>query len=246
MRSILLGLLLIPSLVFAHSQGVNQQPTKNLKIKQLSDNVYQHISYKEVKPWGLVAASGLVVVNGADAHLIDTPWTTDGTKELLAWIDAKELTVKSAIVTHFHDDASGDLPLLNELKIPTYATTLTNRLLKLDNKPVSTREISGNKFTLVDGVMEVFYPGAGHTKDNVVLWLPKEKILFGGCFVKSLGSKHLGYTGDAIIADWPSSVDKVLKRYPTIERVVPGHGKVGDVSLLTHTKKLAVAAKKAK
>lgn len=246
MKSILLGLLLIPSLVFAHSQGVNPQQTKNLKITQLSDNVYQHISYKEVKPWGLVAASGLVVVNGADAHLIDTPWTTDATKELLVWIDAKELTVKSAIVTHFHDDASGDLPLLNELKIPTYATTLTNKLLKLDNKQVSTHEITNSEFTLVDGVMEAFYPGAGHTKDNVVVWLPREKMLFGGCFVKSLGSKHLGYTGDAVIAGWPSSVDKVLKRYPAIERVVPGHGKVGDVSLLTHTKKLAVTAKAAK
>ncbi|MCG7533179.1 subclass B1 metallo-beta-lactamase [Psychrobium sp. MM17-31] len=246
MKSVLLGLLLIPSLVFAYSQGVNPQQAKNIKIKQLSDNVYQHISYKEVKPWGLVAASGLVVVNGADAHLIDTPWTTDATKELLAWIDAKELTVKSATVTHFHDDASGDLPLLNELKIPTYATTLTNKLLKLDSKQVSTHEITNSEFTLIDGVMEVFYPGAGHTKDNVVVWLPKEKMLFGGCFVKSLGSKHLGYTGDAVIADWPSSVDKVLKRYPAIERVVPGHGKVGDASLLTHTKKLAVTAKTAK
>lgn len=246
MKSILLGLLLIPSLVFGHSQGVNLQQTKNLKINQLSDNVYQHISYKEVKPWGLVAASGLVVVNGTNAHLIDTPWTSDATKELLAWIDAKELTVKSAIVTHFHDDASGDLPLLNELKIPTYATTRTNKLLRLDNKQASSDEITSNAFPLVNGVIEMFYPGAGHTKDNVVVWLPKEKMLFGGCFVKSLGSKHLGYTGDAVIADWPSSVDKVLKRYPVIERVVPGHGKVGDVSLLTHTKKLAVAAKKAK
>ncbi|MGB0834111.1 MAG: subclass B1 metallo-beta-lactamase [Psychrobium sp.] len=246
MKSVLLGLLLIPSLVFAHSQGVNPQQTNNLKIKQLSDNVYQHISYKEVKPWGLVAASGLVVVNGTNAHLIDTPWTTEATKELLAWIKAKELTVKSAIVTHFHDDASGDLPLLNELKIPSYATSLTNQLLKLDNKQTSSNEITGNTFPLINGVIEVFYPGAGHTKDNVVVCLPREKMLFGGCFVKSLGSKHLGYTGDAVIADWPSSVDKVLKRYPAIERVVPGHGKVGDVSLLTHTKKLAVTEKTAK
>ena len=238
MKSIMLFMLFVPSLVFANNESINK-----LKINKLSDNVYQHISSKWVEPWGLVEASGLVVINGTEAHMIDTPWTTQATKDLLEWIEAKGLTLKSAVVTHFHEDASGDLPLLNNLKIKTYATSLTNKLLKSKQKETSSDEIVSNTFELVEGVVSVFYPGAGHTEDNIVVWLPQEKILFGGCFVKSLHAKHLGNTEDAVISEWANSIQNVINQYPGIEVVVPGHGAVGDTSLLTHTQKLALSAK---
>lgn len=223
----------------------NNEDTKEVKLKKLTDNVYQHISYKRVEQWGFIGASGLVVINGKQAHMIDTPWTTKGTEQLIEWIEAKGLILKSAVVTHFHDDASGDIPLLNDLEIKTYATTLTNKLLKLNQKEVSSDEISSNAFEFIDGIASVFYPGAGHTEDNIVVWLPNEKILFGGCFVKSLGNKHLGYTGDANISEWPNSIQQVIDRYPDVRLVVPGHGKIGDISLLTHTQALALSAKAA-
>ncbi|WDE10164.1 VMB family subclass B1 metallo-beta-lactamase [Thalassomonas haliotis] len=238
MKSIILLILLVPCLVFA-----NNESAKQLKIKKLSDNVYQHISFKRVEPWGLVEASGLVVINGAEVHMIDTPWTTQGTKELIKWIEAQGLTLKNTVVTHFHEDASGDLAFLNDLKIKTYATSLTNKRLKSNRKETSSDEISTNTFELADGVVSIFYPGAGHTEDNIVVWLPKEKILFGGCFVRSLHAKSLGNTGDAVIDEWSNSIQKVINRYPDIKLVVPGHGKVGDASLLTHTQKLALSAK---
>ena len=89
----------------------------------------------------------------------------------------------------------------------------------------------------------MFYPGAGHTQDNIVVWLPKQKILFGGCFVKSIHSKNLGNMEDASVKDWPKSIQKVINKYPNIKIVVPGHGKVGDVNLLKHTAQLALGVK---
>jgi len=238
MKSIILLILFIPCIVFANDESI-----KKLKIKKLSENVYQHISFKKVEPWGEVGVSGLVVINGTEAHMIDTPWTTQATLNLIEWIEAKGLTLKSAVVTHFHEDSSNDLPLLNDLKIKTYATSLTNKLLQLNQKETSNNEILSNTFELVDGVVSVFYPGAGHAEDNTVVWLPKEKILFGGCFVRSLHAKGLGNTEDAIISEWPNSIQKVIDRYSDIKLVVPGHGKVGDISLLTHTQKLALSVK---
>lgn len=236
MKSIILLILFFPCIVFANSGSV-----KKLKIKKLTDNVYLHISSKRVEPWGLVEASGLVVINGTEAHMIDTPWTTPATKELVDWIEAKGLTLKNTVVTHFHEDATNDLPLLNDLKVKTYATSLTNKLLKSKQKEASSEEISSSTFELIDGVINIFYPGAGHTEDNIVVWLPKEKILFGGCFVRSLSAKSLGNTEDAVISEWANSIQKVINRYPDIKLVVPGHGKVGDSSLLTHTQKLALS-----
>jgi len=211
-----------------------------LKMTKLADNVYQHVSYKMVGSYGMVGASGLVVVDGLDAHLIDTPWTVNDTKALVAWISSKNLILKGAVITHYHQDASGGLSVLNRLNIKTYATSLTNSLLSQKHLETSNAEISSDTFKLASNNLEIFYPGAGHTKDNIVVWLPKNKILFGGCFVKNINSKNLGYTGDASVVDWPQSIKNVVSKYPNIKVVVPGHGELGGINLLEHTKQLAL------
>lgn len=33
--------------------------------------------------------------------------------------------------------------------------------------------------------LDVWYPGLGHTSDDVVVWLPAEALLDGGCFDKA-------------------------------------------------------------
>lgn len=91
-------------------------------------------------------------------------------------------------------------------------------------------------------MLEAFYPGGGHTIDNIVVWLPKSKILFGGCLVRSLESKSLGYVGEAHIEQWSDSVKRVLAKYSEAKLVIPGHGKFGDIELLNHTEKLAEEA----
>lgn len=235
MKFILHLLLLVSALSYAN--------TEQLKITQLASNVYQHVSYKVIEPWGNVAASGLVVVEGSNAYIIDTPWGEESTKALINWNHSKGFTIKSSVVTHFHDDASGGMPLLHKSNIKTYATTKTNSLLNLKNKAQSSNEIPNNSFELVKDTIEIFYPGSGHTEDNIVVWLPKHKILFGGCFVKSIQSKSLGNTVDASIEIWPTSIQNVLDKYPNIETVVPGHGKIGTVNLLKHTAKLALDAR---
>ncbi|NMP33467.1 subclass B1 metallo-beta-lactamase [Thalassotalea sp. M1531] len=215
-----------------------------LTIKKLADNVYQHISYENIEPWGMVAASGLVVIDGSEAHIIDTPWSSDDTEKLTQWAYSKGLVVKSAVATHFHRDASGGIPFLNKSNITTYATSRTNHLLHSAHKEKASDEITHHTYELVKNKIEVFYPGAGHSQDNIVIWLPQSKILFGGCFVKSLKSKNLGNTEDASIADWPSSIKNVINQFPDIEIVVPGHGKMGDASLLSHTANLAIKSLK--
>ncbi|NQZ28698.1 MAG: subclass B1 metallo-beta-lactamase [Colwellia sp.] len=237
MRHILFLCIIFSSMAFANKE------VPKPKITKLADNVYQHISYKRVGSYGIVGASGLVVIDGVNAHIIDTPWTVRDTKKLVAWIASKGLTLKSAVVTHFHKDASGGLSFLNSLKIKTYATPLTNKLLDSKQREKSNHEIKSNEYELLTNKIEVFYPGAGHSQDNIVVWLPEEKILFGGCFVKSINSKGLGFMGHASVKDWPISIQKVIKKYPNVERVVPGHGEIGDISLLRHTAQLALVNK---
>jgi metallo-beta-lactamase class B len=92
---------------------------------------------------------------------------------------------------------------------------------------------------MVPGLIEVYFPGAGHTRDNVVVWLAKSHLLFGGCLVLNSYSRKLGYIDDASIKDWPQSIQNVLNKYPNIDMVILGKGQIGDISLLHKTQKLA-------
>jgi metallo-beta-lactamase class B len=76
---------------------------------------------------------------------------------------------------------------------------------------------------------EALYPGPGHTSDNIVLRFPRG-VVYGGCLIKSLEAKDLGFTGDANLASWPAAIRRVAAQYGANTdgqlTIVPGHGAV--------------------
>lgn len=223
--------------------SVAEEPLPKLEVHKIAEGVYQHISYEKVNGWGLVASNGLVAVEGKDAYIIDTPVSEKDTEALVQWIGTQGFKTKASISAHFHSDSTAGIAYLNSKSIPTYASKLTNELLGKKGEAQATHSFSKNPYWLLKNKIQVFYPGAGHSPDNIVIWLPKQKILFGGCFVKPHG---LGNLGDAVIADWPVSTDKLIARYSDAKIVVPGHGNIGDASLLQKTKDRALEAIAAK
>ena len=86
-----------------------------------------------------------------------------------------------------------------------------------------------------DEQVEVFFPGASHTLDNVVVYFHNRRLLYGGCMIKAAAARTPGFTADADMDAWPRSVQKVLDHFPQARLVVPGHGHCGDLGLLQHT-----------
>lgn len=220
-------------------------PLPELRIEKIADGVYLHTSYQHVDGYGLVDANGLVVMDGQDAYIIDTPWSQPDTAALVAWLQERNYEVKASVSTHFHDDRTAGIGYLNSISVPTYASQKTNALLKQNGKALATKTFGDEPLWLVENKVEIFYPGAGHSVDNLVVWLPEQKILNGGCFVRAVETGTLGNTSDAVIADWAASAEQLQRRYPDAQIVIPGHGAMGDRSLLEHTRKLAEAAAKA-
>ena len=225
-------------MVFSTGQAGNYE----LKMTALQEQVYLHTSHHKTESYGWVAAHGLVVINEADAYLIDTPWSEADTARLLQWIENKQLVLKGSVSTHFHADRTAGIAYLNAQGVPTHASALTNELLANLGQVLATHGFVGNSFAWLPDSIEVYHPGAGHSKDNVVVWLPQEKLLFGGCLIRSINTKNLGNTSDAVVSAWAASAAHLLEKYSDIKTVVPGHGPIGGIDLIKHTIQLAKQA----
>lgn len=96
---------------------------------------------------------------------------------------------------------------------------------------------------------ELFHPGAGHAPDNIVVYFPRQRVLFGGCLLRPDTATTVGNVADADVGHWPHTVAAVRATYPLARVVVPGHGAIGDRRVLTATERLVrekgVTAKRA-
>lgn len=70
------------------------------------------------------------------------------------------------------------------------------------------------------------------------MWFEKEKVLYGGCFVKSAETQNLGNLADADTEAWSASVKKTIQAFPDPAYVIPGHLGWTDKEALLHTLKL--------
>ncbi|WP_076541629.1 subclass B1 metallo-beta-lactamase [Shewanella sp. UCD-KL21] len=236
-------LLLVPSSHASQEQlesATNHADTTKgqLSVKPLIDNVFQFTSYFHTQDYGLVSANGLVVIDGTDAYMIDTPWTEKDTIKLVRWIKQQGFTLQASISTHSHDDRAAGIGYLNTIGVDTYASELTNSFLTANNKPLAKQAFTGNSLQLANKQIEVNYLGAGHTQDNLVVWLPESKLLFGGCLIKSQASKTMGYIAQASLSQWPITLETAKSRYNDAIIVIPGHGNNGGLELLKHTQEL--------
>ncbi|HLT38980.1 MAG TPA: subclass B1 metallo-beta-lactamase, partial [Enhygromyxa sp.] len=199
----------------------------------------------DVPGLGPFPSSGLLVQVGDQLVLIDTAWT-DPQTEQLADEAAQRLgaEIDTLIVTHAHYDKMGGVAVLNDRGVRTLAIAITNEAATTRDL-VPTRETlqldAEDSARLADGAIEVFYPGPGHTDDNVVVYLRDSKVLFGGCMIRPGESDSLGNTADADIDRWDQSVQRVMERYPDATVVVPSHGPPAGPELLGHTIELVTA-----
>lgn len=215
----------------------NWQVSENLFITELTDDVWIHTSWAELSSGARFPTNGLIVRHEDEVLLVDTAWGVEVTAELLDWIDTHlKMPVSQVIVTHFHADSMGGTPALAARGIPFYGSSLTQRLGYNEGVPLpeSIGELEVGDSVQIANV-EVYYPGPGHSEDNLVVWVPHAKILFGSCAVRTPDFSGRGNTADADMDAWPESIQRVLMKYPDVLVVVPGHGRPGDISLLNHT-----------
>lgn len=226
------------------SEPEGQSDAGSVTLTRLTPGVWLHTTTVEWR--GVVVPShGLVVEGESGVLLVDTAWGMEETVRLLEAIEAElGRPPDAAVVTHFHDDRAGGVRMLHDRRIPVFATARTRtRLSEEDANAVEHVLASPVDAAALDAFgVEVFYPGPGHTEDNVVVWLHDHRILFGGCLVRPGSSQDLGNTADADITRWGDSARAVAERYASATQVIPAHGEPASLELLRHTEELARAA----
>jgi len=213
-------------------------------LAPLAEDVWLHASHRDLAPFGLVLSHGLVIRSAEGVLLVDTAWDDADTAEILHL--AREqigAPVSAAVVTHAHADKMGGMTALRLAGIRSFAHALSNEDAPARGlEPASDALFAGGERERVVMGAVVFHPGAGHTRDNLVVYYPPARVLFGGCLIRPGDASDLGNTADADIARWADSVRAVTARFPEARIVVPSHGPSGGRELLDHTIELAERA----
>lgn len=222
-----------------------QKKTSPLTITKISGDYYVYVTYGTLDDGSAYPSNSMYVVTDKGVIMIDVPWDTLQTLPLLDSIEARHhKKVIACISTHFHADRTAGLDVLKAKGISTFATAETIALCIKRKEPVPECAIpSDTTFSFGNHTLRAFYPGPGHTSDNIVVWFPDARILYGGCFVKSTDSKDLGNLADARPDLWPASMHKVKQQFGPAKYVIPGHGSWKSNRALDHTLDLLKAYK---
>jgi metallo-beta-lactamase class B len=230
------NILVIFFLIAGMLNAFGQQDKYPLKITHLSGDFYVYVSY------GTFAgkhypANAMYLVTKEGVILFDTPWDEQYYQPLLDSIWTRHhRKVMMCISTHFHQDRTGGLKYYAAKGIKTYATHRTDSLCIIHHDNRARFLIPEDTVFHIGGyTFQTYYAGPGHTRDNIVIWFPRQNILYGGCFIKSTQDKDLGNIEDADVKEWGYSLRRLQKKFPDPRYIIVGHNNWENKNSIRHT-----------
>jgi glyoxylase-like metal-dependent hydrolase (beta-lactamase superfamily II) len=220
-----------------------ERPALDLTVERLVADVWLHSS-DGVGP----RANGLIVATDEGSLLVNTAPTVAGTRALLAWAEHElPQPVRLAILTGAGPARMGGIAALIEAEIPVHASERTAARARRSGLGwtrdhfgfESEARIRAGQYTL-----ELFFPEAGDAPDDLLVWIPEARVLFGGALVRDAGAEALEPASPARLNRWSQAVRRTRELSRGVRWVVPGEGDAGDAALLDHTLALLQAARR--
>lgn len=216
-----------------------------VSLANIAEDVWVHTTNYRLPGQAPIPSNGLVVVDGDDVILVDGAWGELATLSLLEHIkDEIGKPVTKMVVTHHHADRVSGVDAAEREGIQVLTHPDTPVLAARSGQPVPNTSVASLKEAgsrSKAGAIEIAYPGHGHAPDNLVVYVPKAKVLYAGCAVRGAGSKTLGNIEDADLKVWAQSLAWTKATYGEAVTVVPGHGKGADMSLIDATMTMIAA-----
>jgi metallo-beta-lactamase class B len=181
--------------------------------------------------------NSLVYVGRDHVTVVGATWTPQTAELLVAEIrKVTPLPVGEVIDTNHDLDRTGGNAYFRKIGAKIVSIDLTRELLQKDGAdavrqtramfpdypdvPVvlPDRTYPGD-FTLQNGAVRGIYLGPSHKPDDIFVWFPQEKVLYGGCVLKP----QLGNMDGADLTEYPRTLQKLKNLRLPIETVVAGH-----------------------
>lgn len=221
-----LGLAIVaPFVSFGAPAGAQQQPTP-LKTTHIKDNVY----------WvqGGVGSNDGFIVGTTGVVVVDTKSTVESEKGVIEAIAAvTPKTVDTAIVTHSDNDHVNGLAAFpagltviaqENCKSEMQASANSRNPAPQDRLPTKTYAKS-DKLT-IDGIhIRLYHWAPGHTSGDTVVYLPDQKIVFGGdLLVTNRPDTGIHQEKNGSAAGWIENVKGILSL--NADTYLAGHGEM--------------------
>ncbi|HEY3000979.1 MAG TPA: MBL fold metallo-hydrolase [Kribbellaceae bacterium] len=225
---------------FASSEDL---AAKKVSVEVLAEGVYARTAEGDPNVGAIEGEDFLVCVEAMATPVAAREWLDELRKHT-------DKPVRHLVLTHYHAvrtlgasafDAEeivahdNTAALIEERGMQDWASEY-GRMPRLFKQPDSIPGLTRPTRTFADalgidlggdrGTVELRYLGRGHTEGDIVVWLPRQKVLYAGDLVESQAAL---YTGDAYHSDW---VGPTLDRVAALgaEQLVGGRGVIATGS----------------
>ena len=210
---------------------------KKISWDKLSDNAYAYTAEGDPNTGVIIGDDGVMIIDATA-----TPVAAQGVIQKVREIT--DLPIKYVVLTHYHAvrvlGASGYKAEGLQQVIASHDTydlivergqqDMDSEIGRFPRLFQAVESVPGltwptmtfqGEMTLWLGKLEVKIKqiGRGHTKGDAIVYLPSQNICFSGDLVEADAAC---YTGDAYLADWPQTLDKLAAFQ--FDKLVPGRG----------------------
>jgi len=184
------------------------------------------------------AKENSVVYVGRDhVTVVGATWTPATAALLVAAVRKVTLMPITEVIDTNHDlDRAGGNAYFKSIGARIVSTQLTRDQLEQDGEEsvrqtrklfpdypsipiVLPDETFAGDFTLQDGAVRAIYLGPSHKPDDIFVYFPQEKVLYGGCVLKP----QLGNMDGADLVEYPHTLRKLKDLHLAITLIVAGH-----------------------
>ncbi len=205
----------------AFTQQQNKQAPAPMKLNKIADDLYELEQSGNGNVAIYLTDDGVILVDDKFEQNYD---------EIMA--NVKKLTakpVKYVMNTHQHGDHTGSNAKLMATGVEIFIHKNARANMVKGKQPGVPQFAFADQMQVVLGGKEVdaYYNGRGHTNGDVAIYFPALRVVHtGDLFTTSAGAGTvapiLDYNNGASAADWPKTLDGILKL--DFDTVIPGHG----------------------